>query len=65
MKIEIIKSSIYIVCFFLSLLALDSVNINSIFKKNNVMKARLLFFMIAASLSYLVSSFIMGLINLK
>ena len=65
MKIEMLKTIIYIISFFLSLVALDSINLNSIFKKNSVYKARLFFFMLALSLSYLVSNFIIGLINLK
>ena len=65
MKIEMLKPIIYIISFFLSLVALDSVNINNIFKKNNVYKARLFFFMLAIALSYLVSNFIFELISLK
>ncbi len=40
------------------ILALDSVNINQIFKKNQVFKARLFFFFLAISLIYLVTNFI-------
>lgn len=40
------------------ILALDSVNINQIFKKNKVFGARLFLFLIAISLIYLVTNFI-------
>ncbi|MGM9878533.1 MAG: DUF1146 family protein [Bacilli bacterium] len=40
------------------ILALDSVNINQIFKKNKVFGARLFLFFIAISIIYLVTNFI-------
>ena len=58
MKIEVVKLIIYVFDFFLSLIALDSININSIFKKNKVMQARLFYLILAISMSYLVSNFI-------
>ena len=58
MKIEVVKLIIYVFDFFLSLIALDSININSIFKKNKIMQARLFYLILAISMSYLVSNFI-------
>ena len=40
------------------ILSLDSININGIFKKNQVFKSRLFFFFLAISLIYLVANFI-------
>ena len=40
------------------ILALNSLNINQIFKKNKIFEARLFFFFIALSLIYLVTNFI-------
>lgn len=43
---------------------MDSVNINQIFKKNaNPLQARLLYFMIGLSIIYLVTNFILDLIE--
>lgn len=58
MKTEIIKLIIYVLSFFVSLIALDSININHIFKKNKVMQARLFYLLLAVSLSYLITNFI-------
>ena len=42
----------------LVIFALDSVNINQIFKKNKVFQARLFYFFLALALIYLVTNFI-------
>ena len=39
-------------------LVFDSLNINSLFKKNRVPQARVLYFMLALSMTYLVTNFI-------
>ena len=41
--------------------AMDSVNINQIFKKNHVVQARLFYFLLGLSLIYLVTNFLMDL----
>lgn len=53
-----IKFLLYAVVTPFVILALDSVNINHIFKKNKVVGARLFLFFIAISLIYLVTNFI-------
>lgn len=53
-----IKFLLYAVVTPFVILALDSVNINHIFKKNKVVGARLFIFFIAISLIYLVTNFI-------
>ena len=56
-----IKGLLYIAVGFVVLFAMDSVNINSIFKKNRVIQARLFWFLIFMSLTYLVTNFIYDL----
>ena len=41
--------------------AMDSVNINQIFKKNHVLQARVFYFLLGLSLIYLVTNFLMDL----
>lgn len=53
-----VKFLLYVVITPFVILALDSVNINHIFKKNKVFGARLFIFFIAISLIYLVTNFI-------
>ena len=43
--------------------AMDSVNINKIFKKNKILQARIFYFLLGISLIYLVTNFIMDLFN--
>jgi uncharacterized integral membrane protein (TIGR02327 family) len=53
-----IKTILYIFIVPLSIWALDSLNIENKFKKNRYYQARLLYLMIALSLSYLVVNFL-------
>ena len=55
---EKIKLIIYIIVFFLTLFALDSVNINFAFKKGKVLGARIMYLLLSICISYLVSNFI-------
>ena len=52
------KYFIYILVGILVVWSFDSLNINSLFKKNRVLQARLLYFMLALSMTYLVTNFI-------
>ena len=52
------KFILYVIVTPFVILALDSININQIFKKNKVFQARLFFFFIALALIYLVTNFI-------
>ena len=52
------KYFIYILVGILVILSFDSLNINSLFKKNRVLQARVLYFMLALSMTYLVTNFI-------
>ena len=52
-----IKFLIYIIMAPIILVALDSLNINGIFKKNRVFQARLLYILIFLALLYLLTNF--------
>ncbi len=53
-----IKFLLYLIVTPFVIFALDSININAIFKKNKIFQARLFYFFIAISLIYLVTNFI-------
>ncbi|MDD3187380.1 MAG: DUF1146 family protein [Bacilli bacterium] len=52
------KIILYLIITPLVAYSVDSLNINAIFKKNSVLKARFLYFLIVVSLSYLVVGFL-------
>lgn len=52
------KFILYIFVTPFVVMALDSLNINGIFKKNKVLQARLFIFILALALIYLVTNFI-------
>lgn len=52
------KVILYIIVTILVIWALDSVNINHIFKKNQVLKARVLYLLLAISIIYPVTNFL-------
>lgn len=53
----LLKAILYIIFTFVAIIALDSININDIFKKNKYYASRVLYLMISVSLSYLVVNF--------
>ena len=53
-----IKLILYIISVPISILALDSIKINNIFKINHVFQARLLYLLISFSLAYLFTNFL-------
>lgn len=55
------KFFLYIVVTMLVIWAMDSVNINKIFKKNKVLQARIFYFLLGISLIYLVTNFLFDL----
>ena len=55
------KFFLYVAVTILVVWALDSVNINQIFKKNKEPQARLFYFLLGISLIYLVTNFFMDL----
>ncbi len=55
------KFFLYILVTIAVIWAMESININQIFKKNRVIQARVFYFFLAISLIYLVTNFIMDL----
>ena len=53
-----VKFFLYVFVTIIVMWALESVNINGIFKKNRVYQARLFYFLLGLSLIYLVTNFI-------
>lgn len=52
------KVILYIIVAVLVIWALEAVNINSIFKKNRVMQARVIYLLIALAIIYPVTNFL-------
>ena len=55
------KFFLYVLVTMLVIWAMDSVNINQIFKKNKVLQARIFYFLLGISMIYLVTNFLMDL----
>lgn len=55
------KFFLYVFVTIIVIWAMDSVNINQIFKKNKIMQARVFYFLIGISLIYLVTNFLSDL----
>lgn len=53
-----IKLFLYVITVPLSIFALDSININGLFKVNKVFQARLLYFILSFALAYLFTNFL-------
>ena len=59
------KFILYVLVTIISVWAMDGVNINFIFKKGEIIKARVAYFLILLSIIYLVTNFIYDFIYLK
>lgn len=59
------KFILYILVAIFTTWAMDGVNINAIFKKGQIVKARTTYFLILISIIYLVTNFIYDFIYLK
>lgn len=55
------KFFVYIVITILVIWAMDSININGIFKKNKIFQARVFYFLLGISMIYLITNFIMDI----
>ena len=55
------KFFLYALVTIVVIWAMDSVNINGIFKKNKIIQARVFYFLLGLSLIYLITNFIMDL----
>ena len=58
-----VKTILYIICIPIILWALDSININAIFKKNRYYQARLVYLILTLIISYLLVNFIFDFTN--
>ena len=58
-----IKLILYVIFVPLSIWALDSININGLFKVNRIFQARLLYFMVSFGLAYLFTNFLYDFAN--
>lgn len=54
----ILKLAIYIVVIPFVIWVLDSINLNSIFKKNKIVQAKIFYLMVTFITSYLIVSFL-------
>lgn len=53
-----IKTILYIILVPFTLLALDSINIQNVFKKNKIFQAKMLYIILTMSISYLAVNFL-------
>lgn len=51
------KILLYFLMFFITVFSIDSININRIFKPNKVLQARMFYFLLTISISYMVTNF--------
>lgn len=58
------KFFLYVVVTILVIWAMDSININGIFKKGKIFQARLLYFFLGIALIYLITNFLMDLFTI-
>lgn len=56
-----VKFFLYIIVSVIVIWAMESININKIFKKNKVAQATIFYFLIGVSLIYLVTNFLFDL----
>ena len=59
------KLLLYVLVTILVIWAMDSVNINKIFKKDKIIQARVFYFLLGISLIYLVTNFILDLFTVS
>lgn len=54
---------LYIIVFAIVIWTMDSLNLNGLFKKNRIYQARVFYIILAFSLTYLASNFILTFLN--
>lgn len=57
-----IKILLYIIVIPIVIFAMDSININGIFKKNSVYQARIFYILLVFGMSYLICNFLYDLV---
>lgn len=55
------KFFLYVLVTLLVIWAMDSVNINKIFKKNKILQARIFYFLLGIALIYLITNFLIDI----
>lgn len=60
-----VKFAVYILSAIIVIWSMDAVNINSIFKKNKVIQARVFYLILVFIVTYLLASFLYDFIYLK
>ena len=60
-----VKLAVYVLAAIISLFALDSINLNVIFKKNKVVQSRVFYLVLVFIFTYLLGSFLYDFIYLK
>ena len=61
---KISKLVIYAIVFIITLYSMEGLNINSLFKQGKILQARIIYMLIAISISYLVTSFIYDFVSI-
>ncbi len=59
------KFILYVLVSIITFWAMDGININEFFKKGQIIKARVMYFLILLSIIYLVTNFIYDFVYLK
>ncbi len=59
------KFILYVLVTIITVWSFDGININYVFKKGQIIKARVVYFLILLSIIYLVTNFIYDFIYLK
>lgn len=54
----LLKGTVYILCFILSMQAMQAMNYEKMLKPNHVRQAQVLYFLLVMSLAYLSGSFV-------
>lgn len=54
---------IYLIMLIIVIWSMDSININSIFKKSHIYQARVFYILIVLSITYMSSNFIIGFLT--
>ena len=59
----IIRDVVYILCFILSMQAMQALNYEKLLKKGHVRKAQVLYFLLVMALAWLSGSFVLTFLN--
>ena len=60
----IIRDIVYILCFILSMQAMQALNYEKLLKKGHVRQAQVLYFLLVMSLAWLSGSFVLEFLNI-